>query len=187
MNKKPQLNRHDHNTVGDIIQYQSCLRVGIDDDINIAIEKMRNTRKFSAVVEDEGARPVGLLTARKILSNAFRHQGQANIWDQTSTTAYKNLKVRDVMIEQPICLDFNCSIENALQIMHSNDYRFMPVTHNGVTAGIIDIRDLFSKRFNQLQNAVDKQSAMISYFMGNESYGGSKDGHTDRIFGEIPI
>ncbi len=167
------LKRSSDSIVGDVIQYQTFLQVDINDSLETVIKRMRTVKKYAAVVTDKQGKAIGLITAYKLLTNAFGRCDENGIWGHVSLTSYKNLKAGDVMIMNPTCIEYDCPADVGLQVMQRHDYSFVPVTRNGKTIGIADINDLFSKQYRHLQNTVKDQGQMIACLMGYDSYGGA--------------
>jgi CBS domain-containing protein len=89
------------------------------------------------VVEAAGAaggeRPIGMLTDRDIVTNAI-----------AAATDLRSIAVGDVMTRHPLTVCSSCTIEDALQRMHSGRVRRVPVVDDrGRLAGILALDDIF--------------------------------------------
>ncbi|WP_456416933.1 site-2 protease family protein [Methanocaldococcus sp.] len=61
-------------------------------------------------------------------------------------TIFKNIKAKDIMTPNPVCVDPNMSIEEFLNFMLKHKYFGYPVVENGKLIGCIGINNIHSKK-----------------------------------------
>ncbi len=165
------VNDNHSDTVGRIIESKFNIIFEIYDSFEIIIAKMRSSRKYAAVVNDFKGSPAGLITAQKILNNTFGDDREYAFRSPRAYRSYRDLIAKDIMIHNPHCLDYNDSVNKALNFMALNDMRYMPVVKDEKTVGLADIRDLMRHRYTALEDVVENQGQILSYIMGSEDYG----------------
>ena len=102
-----------------------------DDLIDLVAEMMDWKKVRYLPVEDKNGCLVGLVTTRKML----RHFSRKNMAETSG------IMVRDVMIENPICIGPEASILDALRTMRENKIGCLPVTLNDELIGVITEMD----------------------------------------------
>ena len=110
------------------------------DDIVEFVADMMNWAKIRYVpVENEKGDFVGLITSR-ILMRTLR-----KLADDVSL---KDFKIKDIMIKNPITIEPNRKVEEAMQIMDNNKIGAIPVVHKNKLIGMLTETEFFqlSKR-----------------------------------------
>lgn len=63
--------------------------------------------------------------------------------------------VQDIMTSDPVTVDADAPVSEALRILHDLDVRHVPVTENGALAGMISDRDVRASELKALESAAD--------------------------------
>lgn len=100
------------------------------DIIELVAEMMDWQKIRYAPVEDTKGNLVGLVSRRLILRNLIKNKRRG----KTNT-------VNDVMLKDPITIDHNDTILNAMKTMRDNQIGCLPVINNGELAGVITEMD----------------------------------------------
>jgi CBS domain-containing protein len=105
---------------------------GADVPLRSALELMHANKVGSVVAVDDARRPIGILTEHDVLGRI--------------TLAGINLEVplRSIMTANPVCLDANCTANDAALTMAQHGIRHVVVTDSRHLAGVITERDLFA-------------------------------------------
>jgi len=103
-----------------------------NDLIEFAAETMDWRKIRYMPVEDQKGKLVGLITSRLLLRYFSRKDGQPD--DQVTL-------VKDIMIENPITIDPDATILDALRLMRTHKIGSLPVVKNGELVGIITEMD----------------------------------------------
>ena len=98
-------------------------------------QKMRQENIGVIPVEDNG-KLVGLVTDRDIAVNAVA-KGEINC------------AVKDVMTHNPVTLNANATVEEAIQTMLKQNIRRLPVMDNGKLVGLVSLEDLLESGKDQ--------------------------------------
>ncbi|TKZ22180.1 CBS domain-containing protein [Shimia litoralis] len=89
------------------------------------------THKIGAVAVLDQERFVGILTERDIV---FRGVGAGLVVDQACAS--------DVMTVEPVTVDIDDAISDALAAKLGDAFRHLPVTENGIVVGVLSYRDI---------------------------------------------
>lgn len=101
-----------------------------DDKIKDLATKMYENRIGSIVIVDEGGKPVGIITERDLIYVVARGLSP-------DTPAWA------IMTENPVVINENALITEALEKMRSLNIRHLPVVDSsGRLVGIVSVRDL---------------------------------------------
>ncbi len=102
-----------------------------DTPVRMALELM-HTNRVGSVVAVDGDRPIGILTEHDVLGRI--------------TLAGIDLArpLRPIMTANPVCLDANCTANDAALAMARHGIRHVVVTESQRLAGVITERDLFA-------------------------------------------
>ena len=101
-----------------------------NDIIELVAEMMDWQKIRYAPVEDKNGNLIGLVSRRLILRHMIKNKRSR----RTSTA-------KDVMIKDPITIDINDTILNAMKIMRDKSIGCLPVTNKGELAGVITETD----------------------------------------------
>lgn len=166
-------------TAGQITAHRPCLTYGTATRIECIVRDMHGSHQGAVGILDASRRLVGLLTERDILRGIFGTHGETRAeYDRRhhKMSIYpESLVARDVMTTNPVCLYEDMPVEEALEQIKQNGFRFMPVvaTHDaGKLRGIVSERELFWRTQEKLRRTVKMQESMLSYFI-SEPYGGA--------------
>ncbi len=120
-------------TVGDVMT-DKLVTVGVDKTLGEVARALRRHDVGSAIVVDESAKPLGIITERDLVESvaASRNpdQGQARSW----------------MSEDLVTVDRTTALDEARRLMTLHAIRHLPVTDGGAIVGVISIRDLIGER-----------------------------------------
>jgi len=106
------------------------------DDIIDLVADMMNWRKIRYTpVEDKEGKLVGLVTLRIVLRHLLSIREKVHGQETELAT------VRNIMIKNPIIIDPNCTILEAMTIMRKNQIGCLPVVKDGELIGIITEMD----------------------------------------------
>ncbi|MGD1835333.1 MAG: cyclic nucleotide-binding/CBS domain-containing protein [Nitrososphaeraceae archaeon] len=108
---------------------KSIISVDKDDTIRLAVKKMIQGDLGSVIVTDNN-KPVGMLTERDILRYIYHEKINLNDTAQT------------IMTNPLISVDINATIDEAAQIMLTNNIRRLLVKEKDEYVGIISQREL---------------------------------------------
>jgi len=114
------------------------------DIIELVAEMMDWQKLRYAPVEDIKGNLVGLVSRRLILRSLIKNK-----------RSKKTNTVENVMIKDPITIDHNDTILNAMKIMKENDIGCLPVINNGELAGVItemDFLKISGRLIQRLEN-----------------------------------
>jgi len=114
--------------VGDVMN-KSLISVEKDDTIRLAIKKMV-PGEFGAVVVTENGKPIGILTERDILKSIANEMMEPEN------------KVEIIMSTPLIAVNSSASLDEAAEVMLTNNIRRLMVKENAEYVGIISQREL---------------------------------------------
>ena len=106
-----------------------------DDIIDLVIDMMDWRKIRYTPVEDKEGKLVGLITLRLVLRHLLKRRNATPGEEPEITTA------KDVMNPNPLTIDPNATIREAMQIMRKNMIGCLPVVQNGELIGIITEMD----------------------------------------------
>jgi CBS domain-containing protein len=120
-----------------------------DDIIDLVIDMMDWRKIRYTPVEDKEGKLVGLITLRIVLRHMLKHRNQDPGLEPEITT------VKDIMNKNPLTIDPNATINEAMQIMRKNMIGCLPVVQNGELIGIItemDFLKIAGRLIERLEN-----------------------------------
>lgn len=123
-------------TVGDAMA-TDVLTVDPSATIGEAAEKMQAANVGAVVVVEDLVRIVGIITERDLM-RAVASRARA-----------AEARVRQWMTEDPITVEPELPIEEALEIMFGHHFRHLPVVKDDRPLGIVSLRDLARRRFKR--------------------------------------
>lgn len=104
----------------------------VDPDTSVVDAVMRmNERHIGSLVVTHDGVLLGIVTERDVLTRVL-----ADRRDPEET------RVRDVMTREPVIIDAEASIDEALAVVSERRCRHLPVLHDGVLCGLISAGDL---------------------------------------------
>lgn len=146
------------NTAVAAIQRRAPVLVTGDTPIGQAIDRMKDRRRGSALVQDADGRVVGVFTQHDVLMRV-----------DLSNSEWPAIPVGDVMTPAPTTINAEASLWVALAAMHSGRFRSLPVVDaQGRPVGIVSIRDVlrhladnFPEEFLNLPPDPSKESSRL--------------------------
>ncbi len=139
------------------------------------LKDMRKLKRGASSIVDHQKHLIGMVTEKEIMYRVF--SGPMD-WveglDGIIENSPEKLSAWDVMISNPKVLNPYDDIDDALELMKSYGYRYMPViTNNQKVAGIVDYYDLYEHVEAKTRDMIDFKDSLISYFGYPELYGGA--------------
>ncbi len=121
------------------------------DRLAKAAAVMRRLKAARVVVVDEDLRPVGILTRTDLLRVAFTYDITRATVGELAGEKYRLLerKVHEYMSRNPVVVDVDASVREALKLMLDHDVRGIPVVSRQELVGLVvstDIIRLFVSR-----------------------------------------
>ncbi|HKI90681.1 MAG TPA: CBS domain-containing protein [Gaiellaceae bacterium] len=123
-------------TVGEVMT-TDVLTVDPSASIGEAAEKMQAANVGAVVVVEDFVRIVGIITERDLM-RAVASRARA-----------AEARVRQWMTEDPVTIEPELSLEEALEIMFSRHFRHLPVVKDSRSLGIVSLRDLTRWRYER--------------------------------------
>jgi len=121
-------------TVGEAMT-KDVLTVDPSASIGEAAEKMEAANVGAVLVVEDFVRIVGIITERDLMRAVAARSRAAEA------------RVRQWMTGEPITIEPDLPVEDALEIMFSRHFRHLPVVKDGRPLGIVSLRDLARWRF----------------------------------------
>jgi len=116
-------------TVRDITKHQSPVTAPVSMTVRTAAAIMKDKRVGAMMVVEQG-QLVGVFTERDALCRVVA-EGR----DATTTT------LGEVMTANPQTVSPDATFSSALELMHENRFRHVPVVENGKPIGMVSVRD----------------------------------------------
>ncbi len=157
-------------SAGEFVKDKPCLCFRSEDTVCSIVEKMRENHIYAvAIVENESLE--GLLTGHDILIRAasWRSQGAPSM--ESLAKAFNSMRAADVMIRNPVVIEAQTSLDEAVRIMTNNGFRHLPVIKNNYPVGILNIGDVAQYMVKKVRKDSEEKDAIISYVMHHENYG----------------
>lgn len=107
-------------------------------------------RRIGALVVLEGGEVAGILSERDLIQCLQRHGG--DLLGQS---------VRDAMTAPAVTVEPDLAVLSALSLMTTRRIRHLPVSRNGVLAGIVSIGDLVKYRLDRIEAEANAMRAYI--------------------------
>jgi CBS domain-containing protein len=123
-------------TVGDAMT-KDVLTVDATASIGEAAEKMQEANVGAVIVVEDFVRIVGIITERDLMRAVAQRARAAEA------------RVRQWMTEDPVTIDPELSVGDALEIMFNRHFRHLPVVKDGRPLGIVSLRDLSRWQFER--------------------------------------
>lgn len=128
-------------TVRDIAR-QDVVSVDPETGVEEIASVLRTERVGSAVVVEDGA-PAGIVTDRDVGVGIWEHE------EPLATTA------ADLMTPDPVTVELDEGIYDALQVASESDVRRLPVVEDGRLAGIVTLDDFLVLLAGELEVVSD--------------------------------
>lgn len=157
-------------SAGDFIKNKPCLCFRPEEHISAIIEKMRENHSYAAAVT-EHEKIMGLLTGQEILIRAAAWRIQGTPTMESVAKAFNVMKAADVMIRNPVTVEKEVTLDDAMRVMIDNGFRYLPVVNGDSPIGILNIIDVvkFMEEKARLDNKTKDE--ILSYVMNHENYG----------------
>jgi CBS domain-containing protein len=167
--------------VSDIINAREYLACHPNDKVSNILKMMQGHHIGAAAVMDKESHMIGMVTEREILRRLFQIDLKTPQQKKFANHPkdIMDLVVEDVMIEEPLCLAADATIEEAMSIMTKHTFRFMPVLENdkendSKITGIICINELHTHIREKNIREIETKDALLNYFMNYGQYGGGQ-------------
>lgn len=142
--------------VPDVVGEQDVCSVNKEDTARAAAELMTAKHVAAVIVVDGEGQLTGILTERDLTRQVVAK----------GLDAGKAL-VGDIMTANPDTLSPDDSAGDALELMHSRNYRHLPIAVDGKCIGMVSIRDLY--RF--VKEALEEDIRETEAFVFGDRYG----------------
>jgi CBS domain-containing protein len=136
--------------IPDVVSNQTVCSVSKSDTARAAAEAMTRDHIAAVIVADESGALIGILTERDLARQVVA----------TGADASKVL-VGDIMTANPDTLTPDDSAGDALELMHSRNYRHLPVAVDGKCVAMVSIRDLYRVMKAALEEDIRETEAFV--------------------------
>jgi len=133
-----------------VVKEQKVCSVTKDDTARTTAELMANKNVAAVVVVGDDGELTGILTERDLT----RHVVAKGL--DAGTTM-----VNDIMTANPDTLSPDDSAGDALELMHSRNYRHLPIAVDGKCVGMVSIRDLYRSVKEALEEDIRETEAFV--------------------------
>ena len=159
------------NTVGEIIAGRNFVSFSPEDKVPDIIKHMQVFEMGAGCVTDASGRLMGLITERDIVRKLFSRMHEPGERESSYKHA-ENMSAWDIMIANPLTVDLDTTICDALDNLCEYGFRYVPVLNSSnQPVGIIDVRELYEHTRQKSTHVMREKDAYLTYFMGSESYG----------------
>lgn len=140
-----------------------------------AVDALLDNHKGAAGVLSSDNRLLGMITERQVLRYLF-FKGLNPM--ERMRVLFKELDsftVRNVMIENPLCLAASTPIEKGLETITRYGFRYMPVVDdrdNSHYRGVVHVQELHMATREKYRQQLHRKDTLLSYFMRGDDYGG---------------
>ncbi len=136
--------------IPDVVSKQDVCSVSKEDTAHAAAKLMTEKNVAAVVVTDDKEKLTGILTERDLTRHVV-----AKGLDAMTTL------VGDIMTANPDTLSPDDSAGDALELMHSRNYRHLPIAVDGKCVGMISIRDLYRSVKEALEEDIRETEAFV--------------------------
>ncbi|NQV44129.1 MAG: CBS domain-containing protein [Rhodospirillales bacterium] len=133
-----------------VVGVQDVCSVSKGDTAHAAAKLMAKKNVSAVVVTDDKEKLTGILTERDLTRHVV-----AKGLDAMTTL------VGDIMTANPDTLSPDDSAGDALELMHSRNYRHLPIAVDGKCVGMISIRDLYRSVKEALEEDIRETEAFV--------------------------
>jgi len=157
--------------VGDVIRNRPALEFSPTDKVSNILETMYDTGSFAGGVLDSSGSLIGLVTEREMVRKILKKSPDKDQYDFEKSAISEDLTAWDTMITNPTSIAPCASIDDALEIITRNNFRYLPVVNMvGHLKGIVNAKELYRHSQKKAQRLIEDKDLMLSYFLGNEPY-----------------
>lgn len=136
--------------VPDVIEAHDVTSVGPSDTAQRAAELMAEMNIAAVTINDDSGQLVGILTERDLTRHVVAKGTQPG-----------KVTVSDIMTKNPDTLSPDDSAGDALQLMHTRNYRHLPVAVDGKCIGMVSVRDLYRVAMEALEQDIREAEAFV--------------------------
>jgi CBS domain-containing protein len=136
-------------TVRELLKHKGVEVHTIDPDVSV-YEALERMAQHDVGVLDERGEVVGLISERDYARKVIL-KGHAS----------RDLKVREIMSENPLCITSRHTVAECMEIMTSRRFRHLPVVENGQIAGLVSIGDVVRAIIEDQQSTIEEMQSYI--------------------------
>jgi len=133
-----------------VVREQDVCSISGGVSARVAAELMARKNVAAVVVTDDEGKLAGILTERDLTRLVV-----AKGLDAETT------QVSDIMTANPDTLSPDDSAGDALELMHSRNYRHLPIAVDGKCVGMVSIRDLYRSVKEALEEDIRETEAFV--------------------------
>ena len=132
--------------------------IGVDDNLELAREIMRDQRIRHLPVVDSENSLVGLITTTNVLAAT-----DSFLRDDESKLHPEEIAVKDVMVSDVITVDETAGIRQAAIFLEKHRIGCLPVVTDGELRGIVTDTDFVGVAINVLEQMEDAEDSDLEY------------------------
>ena len=140
------------------IMTTDVVTIGVDDNLELAREIMRDQRIRHLPVVDGSNSLVGLITTTNVLAAT-----DSFLRDDESKLHPEEIGVKDVMVSDVITVDETAGIRQAAVFLEKHRIGCLPVVTDGELRGIVTDTDFVGVAINVLEQMEDAEDADLEY------------------------
>ena len=140
------------------IMTTDVVTIGVDDNLELAREIMRDQRIRHLPVVDGANSLVGLITTTNVLAAT-----DSFLRDDESKMHPEEIGVKDVMVSDVITVDETAGIRQAAVFLEKHRIGCLPVVTDGELRGIVTDTDFVGVAINVLEQMEDAEDADLEY------------------------
>lgn len=133
-----------------VVKEQTVCSVSENDSSRLVAELMTGRNVAAVIVTGDNGKLSGIVTERDLA----RHVVAKGLNPD-------DVKVRDIMTSNPDTLSPDDSAGDALELMHSRNYRHLPIAVDGKCVGMVSIRDLYRSVKEALEEDIRETEAFV--------------------------
>lgn len=145
------------------------------EPIHEAVDSLLDNHKGAAGVLSSDNRLIGMITERQVLRYLFSHGLNPMERMRVLFKELDNYTVRNVMIEEPVCLPASTPIEQGLATTTTYGFRYMPVVDDHDSTcfrGVVHVQELHMATREKYRQQLQRKDTLLTYFMHGDDYGG---------------
>ena len=142
----------------DSIMTTDVVTIGVDDNLELAREIMRDQRIRHLPVVDGENSLVGLITTTNVLAAT-----DSFLRDDESKLHPEEIAVNDVMVSDVITVDEHAGIRQAAVFLEKHRIGCLPIVTDGELRGIVTDTDFVGVAINVLEQMEDAEDADLEY------------------------
>ena len=146
-----------HYVIPDVVKDRAVLCMAPNGSVLEGAQELAKENVAAVCIVDDGGSLVGIVTERDMTQRVLA-EGK----DPAAT------KLSEIMTDSPETLAPSDTAMDALQLMHNNNFRHLPVVDEGKVLAMVSIRDLYAVVNEELSEDLKN----IEAFAFGERYGG---------------